>query len=95
MRKISEKETEKVLNTMNNSSVEIRIEGAIEVKHIINKVEIIIRSGVVILKDKEKSEYVSINLNEAYCTMTNKDKTQIQANIDSLNNDIIITIEKN
>jgi hypothetical protein len=35
-----------------------------------------------------------MNLNEAYCTMTNKSKNKIQANIDSLNNDTVVLIKK-
>ena len=94
MIRIPEKEVSKILEAMKNKSVEILIKGAIEVKQIINKLEYNERSGVIELNNKKTKEYTKLNLNEAYCTMTNKSKNKIQANIDSLNNDTVVLIKK-
>lgn len=94
MKRISEKEALKVLKTMENQRIEITVKGAIDVKQIISELEYNTGSGVIELKNKETGEYTRVNLNEAYCTMTNKNRSRIQANIDSLNNDTIVVIEK-
>ena len=77
MIRIPEKEVSKILETMKNKSVEILVKGAIEVKQIIDKLEYNERSGVIELNNKKTKEYTKLNLNEAYCTMTNKSKKQI------------------
>lgn len=94
MKRIIEKEVEKILNTMNNKRIEVRIDGDIEVKQIIGKLEYDMRSGIITLINRKMNEYIRINLNEAYCTMSNKEKNKIQIKIDGLNNDTIINIEK-
>lgn len=94
MYRITEKQVKCILDKMSNKDIEITIDGSIRINKKINNLEYYMDSGIIKLKDKDTKEYIIFNLNEAYSTMTNKNKDIIQANIDSLNNDTIVIIRE-
>lgn len=94
MYRITEKQVKCILDKMRNKDIDITIDGSIRINKRINKLEYCMNSGIIKLEDKDTKEYMIFNLNEAYSTMTNKNKDIIQANIDSLNNDTIVTIRE-
>lgn len=94
MNRITGKKFINIIKTMSNKSVKVQVQGAIGISQILNNVQYSMQNGIVVLRDKATRNYVVIDLNEAYCTMGNEEKTKVQANIDSLNNDTVITLEK-
>ena len=78
---------------MKGKSIEIMINGAIIIREKIDKLECYEKDNLIVLAEANTSEFVIIDINEAYCTKEDKQKNKLQVNIDTMNKDTVITIK--
>lgn len=93
MNRVNEGEFIEILRGLENKSITISLSGGIESKIHIHKMAYIIKDNTIILRDTEAENSIVIDLNLAYKTLANANKDKAQVNIDTLNEDIIITVD--
>ncbi|MCL2859995.1 MAG: hypothetical protein FWF46_05470 [Oscillospiraceae bacterium] len=90
MNKISEKELKEILNTYNNKSITVKIEGVIGAKLTINKLKYHYKSGIIYLSDEIMDTELEINIAFVYICYESENKTGLEIKLD---NDQDVTVE--